>query len=586
MSRAISILADRFTWAYNNSANWYDGSAYQGSSNNGDARVGVILFSTLRDQVSWSEMVVKSVQLWVKFGDGGTSHTKVLSIFTTAANDTEGLTGLQMIGLGTSAEFGLCQVASSTDARNSSEVITFSANVNGNVFQNWRRWIEDTARNGLALYLAEGSKANAYSPNFMQVVNAGLLIEYDPKGSTGTVTPSSVDIGSAATLRITPITADQAVTHTAQWKLGSASSEEIEIAAGVTASSYSLPTTWLTQLPNVTSGQATCILRTYVGGTLTGAQEIPFTVCVPSVYAPVINSFAVKRYATAVDDQGQPVYVDSLSGNKVRVSIDAQIDWQAGVNTGTASIEYYPEDDETDATTVSVPWSDSRLSRTNDRDLIPVVIDLGRAWVFRLTVTNGHSTETATARVEMSWAPLHIAGTGYGVGIGMYSDGTRNDKKFQVAWPAHMLGGIEGVTNYRWDEVVRPANSGIVDTGGAWNSGNPIYRSTIIAELTQTMSPETDPDAPDYNTRVHTIGTLPKLPSTVISIRGTLRTTLDNNVRSLPFISYTGDWAAAAMVEFETGKIKLLLGSDYDLVMSEAAPMVATVFVEYTISGA
>ena len=41
----------------------------------------------------------------------------------------------------------------------------------------------------------------------------------------------------------------------------------------------------------------------------------------------------------------------------------------------------------------------------------------------------------ATVRVEKSWAPFHVAGTGYGVGIGRYSDGTETSPKFQVAWP-------------------------------------------------------------------------------------------------------------------------------------------------------
>ena len=76
-------------------------------------------------------------------------------------------------------------------------------------------------------------------------------------------------------------------------------------------------------------------------------------------------------------------------------------------------------------------------------------------WVFELTLSNGHENIVSTARVERAWAPFHVAGTGYGIGIGMYSTGVLADPRLEVAWPAHLLGGVRdfggsiqcGITN-------------------------------------------------------------------------------------------------------------------------------------------
>ena len=78
---ALSILADRFAWAFSNSSSWTEGTAYQGANaGNTHPRVGLITFSTLRDSVQWEQMNVTSVQLWVKFGTAGENRRKVLSL--------------------------------------------------------------------------------------------------------------------------------------------------------------------------------------------------------------------------------------------------------------------------------------------------------------------------------------------------------------------------------------------------------------------------------------------------------------------------------------------------------------------------
>lgn len=463
------ILASSFAWAYNNSTSWTWDGAFQGAYGNTQPRNGVIFFNNLRSSVPWADMNVTAVRFWVQFGDAGGAHKKVLSIFGTAYNSVSGHTGAAMRGV------GICQVRTATSAWKTSETLTFDSANNAFALPNWKTWLEDTTSIGLCLYLNESApSANNYSQNYLIVTNAGMEIDYEPKGSTGTISPDPVEIGDTVTLDIAPIASDEVVTHTAEWTLGETSSGPIAIAAGVTQATYTLPSSWLGELDGVTSGEAVCTLTTYVGGVLRGAREIPFTAAVPAGYAPVINSFSVKRYASAVDDQGQTVYVESLSGNHVWVNISATIDRDGGLNPGTASIRYYPDDDEEHARTVALTWSGDDLTHASDRSLITETIDLSRGWVFELTVTNGHTSETATARVEKSWAPLHIAGSGYGVGVGMYSDGVQAAPRFQVGWPAELLGGIQGVTNFSTDEIMV----------GRWIDGSALYVRTIAIPIT------------------------------------------------------------------------------------------------------
>lgn len=99
----------------------------------------------------------------------------------------------------------------------------------------------------------------------------------------------------------------------------------------------------------------------------------------------------------------------------------------------------------------------------------------------------------------------------YGVAIGMNSTSDGATPYFEVSSSYYsrfhgameVLGGIEGVTNYRRGEVA---------TGGTWIDGKPIYR--YVAYVTGVT---------DYNNTARVLATLPGLPDTVISVRGMFR---------------------------------------------------------------
>ena len=531
------IVATQLAWAYNYSSSWNWDGAFQGAYGNQQPRNGAILFAGLRDSVSWPDMVIRAVRLWVKFGDAGGYRTKVLSIFGAARNSISG-SGDGMRGM------GICQVRTATNAWNTSESIYFDSANNTYALEAWRQWLQNTDSVGLVLYLNEaGASSRTYSENYLILTNAGLEIDYEPKGSGGTVTPTEAEIGQTVTLNIDAITSAQEVTHTAEWTLGTASSGAIAIAGGVSQATWTLPSGWLAQLSGAEQGAAACVLTTYEGGEQRGARTIPFTAKVPARYAPEIRSFSVKRYTSVIDDQMQTIYVESLGGNHVWVSLDIEIDRDNGLNPGTAQISYWRESDPETVYVAALSWSNDRLTLTNDRTVIDRVIDLSQGWVFVLTAANDHTSETATARVEAAWAPLHIAGSGYGVGIGMYSDGVAANPRFQVGWPAQLAGGMDGVNNYKADEIGEET-----ETGGHW-MGAPIFRTILH---TQTGA-----------TGYVNLATLASLPDQVVRCYGAI-TTPDGSVRLLPFASWGSlNWAASVVIARGTGLVQLLLGSSF-----------------------
>lgn len=559
------IVADGLAWAYDSSSAWSWGYAFQGSYGGGAKRDGVITFGGLRDNVEWANMDVQAVRFWVKFGDAGSANVggKILSVYAGAKNSPAG-TGASMRG------DGVCYVNTATQAFNTSEVITFDSGTNSAYLSYWKAWLENTASTSLVLYINESSSSGSWSGNYLVVENAGMEIDYEVKTSGGSVSPSPVTIGQVATLTISPISTGGALTHQVIWAMNGTTYSIANVAQGVRTASLTVPAAWLSNIPSgATTAQATCTLTTIEDGTARGSRVIPFTVQLPASYAPVINSFSVERIASHVDDQGYTVWEPSLTGQKVWVSLSLYINRDSGSNPGTARIDYYPEDDESAVTTKALTWSSNALTYTNSRMLITADIDLAKSWVFVLTATNGHSTARSTVRIGMSWAPLHIAGSGYGVGVGMFSDGTSADPKFEVAWPAHLNGGadIPGLNSYSMDEMASVYLSKGVATGGLWYNGGEIWRSVFTGQTSSQGE--------------ISVGTLPNLPTMALNVRGCIVTN-DGLIRPLPFQSYGGlGWSASAVVSQSDGSVKLYLGESYALVSSASSPLRYYLIVEY-----
>lgn len=140
-----------------------------------------------------------------------------------------------------------------------------------------------------------------------------------PRASTPSLSAASVAIGSAVTIYTNRLAA--AFTHTVQytWK-GSTGT----IATGVGESvAWTVPTSFLSAIPNDTGGKVTITLLTYNGSTLVGSKTAELAVTLPANSAPTFGDF------TAVDVNSATVAVTGNSAllvqgySRLRITIPA-----------------------------------------------------------------------------------------------------------------------------------------------------------------------------------------------------------------------------------------------------------------------
>ena len=154
--------------------------------------------------------------------------------------------------------------------------------------------------------------AVAYQPNTDYTANASVVLYavWQAAKSTLTSAPNTY-IGNAIT--VTWTNAYSAIVNKLKFVFGSANSGEISVSG--TSHSYTIPTSWLNQIPNATSGTATVYLYSYVGSTLVGTDSKTFTVYAKSTVVPSIGSIT----ATKVNPQWN-LYLQKYSKVTIAVS--------------------------------------------------------------------------------------------------------------------------------------------------------------------------------------------------------------------------------------------------------------------------
>ncbi len=180
------------------------------------------------------------------------------------------------------------------------------------------------------------------------------------------------------------------------------------------------------------------------------------SITVNALSPPAIDAFSVARYAAKINDAGETVYAENLSGGHVWFTIDADIDPAGGNNTPTAYILYGPAGS-ANRKRVDIPWPEnaSGIITANDAGILTTDIPLNSAYEFQLVIADKFSSAAWTARVEKSSAIMHFSGNGYGVSIGGFSGGTIDDKRFDVSaeWTSHFPGGAYGYGDHRIDRA-------------------------------------------------------------------------------------------------------------------------------------
>ena len=262
-------------------SDWDFSGATQGAYGNNYPRVGAIRYEGLHSSVVWADQEISQITVALRFLAAGSNSTKTLTFWRGAKSAISG-TGQSMIG----AEMGSISIA---NAYNGVRNIVLSASSNPALFSAFVAWLQAGQSETLAVYRNEGAGSGSWSSNYLKIDATIIYIEYEPKGSKGTLSASSIDAGQTISLTIDPLDVSGTITHRVQWSFGSASSSVTTLSAGTTSTNYAIPMSWCSQMPNATSGQAICTLTTLVNGVVSATREIPFTVTVPASVVPAFT---------------------------------------------------------------------------------------------------------------------------------------------------------------------------------------------------------------------------------------------------------------------------------------------------------
>lgn len=118
--------------------------------------------------------------------------------------------------------------------------------------------------------------------------NNVITITYHMPVSSFSLSTSSLDAGQTITANINR--ADASYTHTVTFAFGSATQQYTGVA---TSQAFVIPLSWMNQIPNSTSGTASCTVQTYSGATLMGTAPTQyFTITVPASIKPTLTSLS------------------------------------------------------------------------------------------------------------------------------------------------------------------------------------------------------------------------------------------------------------------------------------------------------
>jgi hypothetical protein len=151
-----------------------------------------------------------------------------------------------------------------------------------------------------------------------------------PRASTPTLSASSVNIGSAVTINTNR--ASSAFTHTIRYEWAGTSGT---IATGVGSSySWTIPTSFASNIPNATSGTCKVYVDTYNGSTKIGTKSVNLTAKVPDAdwTKPLINS-------VTISPSGNPDWVGSrYVQSKTKARVVTGTTGQAGATIKTCEV--------------------------------------------------------------------------------------------------------------------------------------------------------------------------------------------------------------------------------------------------------
>lgn len=166
-------------------------------------------------------------------------------------------------------------------------------------------------------YKSSNGNVCTYASNNAQFTITATVVQSYAKSSARVT--ASVEAGSASTVTfVNPYLNN--VYHVVDWRFGNTLVHSTTTSVGQSSASYTIPLSWLTNIPNATSGTATVSVTTYAsGGTVLGTDTYSFTITAPALAVPTISLAAARIDNSVPSSWG--VYVQGKSG--VRISATA-----------------------------------------------------------------------------------------------------------------------------------------------------------------------------------------------------------------------------------------------------------------------
>ena len=172
-----------------------------------------------------------------------------------------------------------------------------------------------TVLNDFYIYGYKSSNGNVctYASNNAQFTITATIVQQYAKSSARVT--SSVAAGSASTVTFTNPYLNN-VYHIVDWRFGSSLVHSARTNIGDASVSYTIPLSWLTNIPNTTSGTATVAVTTYsYAGSELGTDTYSFTITAPSTAVPTISLAATRIDNSVPSSWG--IYVQGQSGIKI-----------------------------------------------------------------------------------------------------------------------------------------------------------------------------------------------------------------------------------------------------------------------------
>lgn len=158
------------------------------------------------------------------------------------------------------------------------------------------------------------------------------------RSSSFTMSASSQECGKSVTFTVNP--SSTSFRHVLYYELGGSWTRTADIAAGTTAYTWTIPTSFADSFPNNTSFSVPVLCETYSGSTYIGGKQSTLTVTVPESYKPTITDITVSEESTNAQKFGlSGKYVKSLSKIKGTIGTSTSNAHGATVKSYSSTLE-------------------------------------------------------------------------------------------------------------------------------------------------------------------------------------------------------------------------------------------------------